>query len=219
MWISLEGNIGAGKTTFLSSVLPHLKWDNLVKIDEPVTEWQASGMLEKSYTKPETYGFAAQVHFFTTRIAAHQRALESHPEGRIFLSERSPDTDRIFWKTNLELGHVPSDLGSIYLDIWSLWQRCVAPFERPDYFIYLYTGADLCHCRMSERNRHEEEGVPLSYLQTLERHHNAQFNCEDGARMPDGSRVPVILIDGTQDFRQEDVAKEIARQIKLQIQQ
>jgi deoxyadenosine/deoxycytidine kinase len=216
IWISLEGNIGSGKSTLLANVLPHLPAD-MVKIDEPVALWQSTGMLEKSYTNPACYGFPAQVHFFTSRIQEQTLAVQNHPSASIFLSERSPASDKLFWQTQLYLDLIPQDLGSIYTDIWSLWQKCVAPFRQPTCFVYLDTPAGTCHDRMESRKRPEETGVSLAYLQTLEDMHREQFDHPSGALMPDGTRVPVLKIDGLRDFRNPSVAKEIAAEILVNL--
>ena len=37
--ISIEGNIGSGKSTFLQHLKTHNKSDNVIFVDEPVAEW------------------------------------------------------------------------------------------------------------------------------------------------------------------------------------
>jgi len=63
MWVSLEGGVAGGKTTFMEKVLCHLDTPYQV-VPEPVEEWENSGILKRSYTDPN-FKFAAQCVFFT----------------------------------------------------------------------------------------------------------------------------------------------------------
>ena len=49
--IFIEGNIGAGKTTFLKNI--DTKKYKIQKLFEPVDEWIQSGMLHKFYKDPK----------------------------------------------------------------------------------------------------------------------------------------------------------------------
>jgi deoxyadenosine/deoxycytidine kinase len=103
--ISVEGNIGAGKSTGLGKF--KLKFSDYIRIgttkgrekcakiiyvDEPLTQWMAKptpsefynfpqvplekSMLEYLYTDPKTFAFAFQVNAFTTRVSALSDAIK-----------------------------------------------------------------------------------------------------------------------------------------------
>ena len=53
--LSVEGNIGAGKSTFISLLRTQLGLDNLETVDEPVEKWKnvrGKNMLEAFYKDP-----------------------------------------------------------------------------------------------------------------------------------------------------------------------
>lgn len=81
-YFSIEGNIGCGKSTFLSllkEIIPEVKW-----IEEPVSEWQNLGgkninILEKYYQEPNRWGFTFQICAIFSRIKALNEACERYP--------------------------------------------------------------------------------------------------------------------------------------------
>lgn len=71
-FISIEGNIGSGKSTILKIIresFPHL-----TILDEPLAEWQKVGeqgninLLGLYYDKPERWGFTFQIYAFMSRL-------------------------------------------------------------------------------------------------------------------------------------------------------
>ena len=64
--IFIEGNIGAGKTTFLKNIEENNK--NIQVIYEPVNEWRESGMLKKFYQDPKHFGKIFQFYCLYTRF-------------------------------------------------------------------------------------------------------------------------------------------------------
>ena len=102
--IFVEGNIGAGKTTFLKKI-EDLKINNFQIIYEPVDEWIKSGMLGKFYSDPDKYAFEFQEYCLKTRYSLFNKINKSSEY--VFI-ERSPFCDRfvfaevcLFNKNNL----------------------------------------------------------------------------------------------------------------------
>lgn len=58
-----------------------------------------------------------------------------------------------------------------YCQFWNLWESRWS--LKPDAIIYLKTPAAVCLQRIKERNRTEEKGINLEYLETLEKLHDA----------------------------------------------
>jgi len=206
-WISLEANIAAGKSTLQALLLPKLEAlfggeGAVARVDEPVRVWEANRVLERSYKDPRAWSFPAQCHFFTTRVDEFCTQHARHPGARVFFSERSVFCDKLFWNTHVELGLVDRDMGPIYLDMWRVWQRLL-PIAQPTLFVYLDVKLDACMDRMGVRARAAEEGVPRTYMQALHEQHERAFGGTH-ALMPDGTRVPVLRVDGNPDFRYDD---------------
>lgn len=205
MWVSVEGGIGGGKTTFLSSVIPHLNREYTL-IPEPVEEWEANGILKRSYTDAN-FKFAAQCVFFTSRI--RKFCGEYAQSAGLCISERSPFSDKLFWNVNCT---DDPELHKAYMGMWTEWQRLL-PIRRPSLFIYLKTSTDTCMKRMVERNRDAEATVTYEYQDCIVAEHDRVFG---GAfvEMPDGTRVPCMVIDSEQNYRDDvEVAKRIASEV------
>ena len=100
--ISLEGNIGTGK----SALLNHLKKIHaldlsVIFLDEPVTEWVLHGFLERVYTEPAV-GLAFQLMVLTCLVCDLRKALMRKPTPRLVVTERGPFGNyHVFAKANL----------------------------------------------------------------------------------------------------------------------
>ena len=72
--VIVEGNIGAGKTTFLQ---PFKKHENLVQVcTEPVAKWrnlQGHNLLQKMYEDPKRYSFELQSYIQLTMVQEHMK--------------------------------------------------------------------------------------------------------------------------------------------------
>lgn len=212
-WISIEGSIGSGKTTFIEKVLPHLSRPYTV-IPEPVEQWEEMGILKKSYTDP-AYVFPAQCVFFNTRIDSIR---ERYQSDRINFSERSPFTDRIFW--SIQDHSLYPDLESTYLGLWTKWQELLTAkhpnLKHPKLIIYLKAPVSVCHDRILERGRESESTIKRDYLNRVDDAHDHYLL--NGAVMPDKTVVPCIVIETTANYRDNiEVAKRIAREIETKL--
>jgi deoxyadenosine/deoxycytidine kinase len=190
-WVSVEGIIGAGKSTLVNKYR-----DTCIVVDEPVKLWEESGILELMYKEPQIYNFPAQCHFFHSRIKAFRQAYQP---GKTILSDRSVFTDLLFWNTQLQLGRVDPLLHSIYMDMWKEWQNLL-PIKYPTSFIYLRPDIETCMNQVEQRNRSQESTITLDYQKELLRQHDALFLDPLGVLMLDGTtRVPVQVIRSNEE--------------------
>ena len=72
--VIVEGNIGAGKTTFLQ---PFLKHEKIVQVcTEPVEKWrnlQGHNLLQKMYQDPKRWSFELQSYIQLTMVQEHMK--------------------------------------------------------------------------------------------------------------------------------------------------
>ena len=178
--ISVEGNIGSGKTTMIENLQTYLKDDKSVAfLREPVDIWESikdtdgKSILTKFYEDQHKYAFTFQVMAFMTRRdlikKKIQEIMESNQEVKVIICERSLEADRnIFAKMLYDDGVIDEINYQVYLRIYNEFSS----EYKLDGIIYIDTNADICHERMGRRGRDSEEGVPLSYLIKCQEYHN-----------------------------------------------
>jgi len=99
--ISIEGNIGAGKTTILDNLKEYLKHDKeIIVLKEPVDIWESivdkenETILQKFYKNPAKYSFTFQVMAFVTRLSILRKTVKENPHCKLIICERSLEADR-----------------------------------------------------------------------------------------------------------------------------
>jgi len=166
----VEGNIGAGKSTFLQLLNKHLVID---PVFEPHERWQNVGggenLLEKFYTDIRRWAYTFQTYAFVTRVLEQEKHLHKCVSG-VQVLERSVYSDRYcFAKNCYEMGVMQPLEWKLYSD-WFTW-LVDGYATKPTGFIYLQTDPSVCYERLRKRNRHEEASVPLDYLKRLHEKH------------------------------------------------
>ncbi len=93
--VSIEGNIGGGKTTLLSHMKLALKDNkNVIFLKEPVDDWETikdkegCTMLQKFYGDQAKYSFPFQMMAFISRLVLLRTAAKENPHA-ILVTERS----------------------------------------------------------------------------------------------------------------------------------
>ena len=180
---SIEGNIGAGKTTIIENLQKYLEDDpTILFLREPVDIWNTikdengESILSKFYSNPEKYAFTFQVMAFVTRLSMLRKAIQDNPYCEVIICERSLEADRnIFAKMLYDDGMIENINYQIYLKFYQDY--------RNDFLlngiIYIDADADVCHSRVSRRGRNGEEGVSLDYLKNCQKYHNEWLSSEE----------------------------------------
>lgn len=178
--ISIEGNIGAGKSTVMRHLKERFKGrKDVVFIDEPVDEWREHGFLKRMYEDDSVK--PAFQHMVLMSLAGDLlKALAREPKPKYIITERSPwGNYHVFGKANLE----GDDLKMYEFT----WKRVMGglPAQLQKRYIWLKVGytvgdMELLQERMNKRKRDEEvAGVDDSYLATLECAHAEWFGPAD----------------------------------------
>lgn len=199
-YIVVEGNIGAGKSTFLSIVKKQVALDILY---EPTDAWQnihGHNILDAFYKDSARWAYTFQTYAFITRILAQQERMKT-TQGPL-LVERSVYADRYcFAKNAYEMG-VMSELEWQMYTQWFSWLMDLY-VEQPLGFIYLQTDPAVCHERLLKRDRSEEKTVKLEYLQLLHNKHEAWLIDKKDV-MPNLQDVPVLVLECNADFETDE---------------
>jgi deoxyadenosine/deoxycytidine kinase len=218
--IVVEGNIGAGKSTMLSIINKHF---NAGVILEPTDKWQNvignENLLDLFYKDTPRWAYTFQTNAFLTRIQAAIECLAKPSDKDFFVLERSGYTDRFcFAKNCYEMGLMTPLEWQIYTD-WFAWLIEHEFTPKPHGFIYLQTTPEMAYKRTLKRNRSEETGIALSYIQALHNKHEAWLIRKE--EISESIRnAPVLVLDCNQDF-ENDVTYQnlLVQQMDLFIKQ
>ena len=193
--LSVEGNIGAGKSTFLRVMESHFGVENVEFIPEPVHLWtncNGHNMLEAFYSDSKRYAYMFQSFAFVTRMME-----QSKPQKKLIrILERSGLSDHCFAQNCHENG-LMNDIEFASYQTWYNYLINNMP-GAPDGLVYLRTTPKVCHHRMSHRNRQEEEGVPLSYLEQLHTRHEEWLPAD--ATNDNVLGLPFVILNGDEEF-------------------
>ena len=207
----VEGNIGAGKSTFLKIIGNYLQAQ---LVFEPHEQWQNIGgenLLDYFYKDTQRWSYTFQSYAFITRILAQQEHARRNKQP-IQVLERSIYSDRFcFAKNCFEMGLMTSLEWKLYQE-WFGW-LVESHTTQPSAFIYLRTDVEICYERLVKRNRSEETGVSRDYLELLHRKHEDWLihNKEVASSV---HSVPVLVLECNEDFENnQTVQKEHMRTI------
>lgn len=202
----IEGNIGAGKSTFLHMLKQYL---NVQIMLEPHEQWQNVGdghnLLDLFYKDPRRWAYSFQSYAFISRIILQQEHARTNPY-TIQIVERSVFSDRYCFALNAyELGYMNALEWKIYQE-WFAW-LVDTYLVKPDGFIYLRTDPTICYNRLKKRNRHEETGVSLEYITKLHQKHE-QWLIDKKEVAPAIAQIPVLILSCDADFEQNKAEEE-----------
>ena len=174
--ISIEGNIGAGKTTILKMVtdMYSKSEDKIVFLKEPVEIWynikddEGKTMLENFYENPKKNAFAFQIMACVTRTSIIKNAMKINKNCEIILCERSIEADsKIFAKMLYDDGLMSTMEYSIYK---LLYNENIQEYA-VDGLIYISTNPDKCYERVQKRSREGESNIKMEYLVKCDKYH------------------------------------------------
>jgi len=185
--ISIEGNIGSGKTTILEKLEKTLEYDEqILFLREPLDVWETvkdpvsgENILQKFYADPHKYAFAFQVMAYATRLSMIRDAIKSGcGRYRAIVIERSLAADkRIFAKMLYDDGKIDDVCYQIYQKFYNEFSDELGL----NGIVYIDADAEVCKERVEKRSRQGEDGIPLEYLQKCKKYHDDWMSGEPTA--------------------------------------
>jgi deoxyadenosine/deoxycytidine kinase len=195
----IEGNIGAGKSTFLKMISTYL---TINPVFEPHEQWQHVGgdgenLLDKFYTDIQRWAYTFQTYAFVTRVVEQEKQRKANPDA-VHVIERSVYSDRYcFAKNCFEMGVMSALEWKLYQE-WFEW-LVVGYTPKPSGFIYLKTDPNVCYERLLKRKREEETSIGLDYLIALhEKHERWLIEKHEVANYLHD--VPVLVLECNKEF-------------------
>lgn len=200
--IFVEGNIGAGKSTFLA-IMKTLLGEVAEIVPEPVP----AKYLDFLCNDPMKWAFPFQLIMATLREEAQNTALKAEEQGKLVFLERSLHADSIFAniaiKDEVEKQWYRNFRDNVLGDI----------IQTPDLIIYLDSSVDGCMQRIEKRASEDEDRkgelkYDIKYIEELCLGHD-EFIYDEAIMI-----APVLVIDvDNVDFRKKLVGMAITRKI------
>lgn len=154
-FITIEGNIGAGKTT-LAKLLTEEYGGQIIleRFDNP--------FLSKFYEEPNKYAFQLEMSFLLERYQQLHRFF-STPDifSRFTVSDYMFTKSLLFAKINLS-----SEEYTLYRHFFHLINK---KLPDPDVIFYLHAESDALMRNIRKRGRPYEQGISRQYLQKIEK--------------------------------------------------
>jgi deoxyadenosine/deoxycytidine kinase len=169
--ISLEGNVGSGKTRLINYLKEQDDMKGIIFIDEQLDKWQnfnGKNLLKMFYENPKRWSFTFQSCALLSMI---ERQLPSE-NAEIRIMERSPCSSlKIFAHSMFTSGYI-SEVEKDTLTNWlKLLNDSGTVNLKLDGIVYVKTSVPVAMDRISFRNREGEEHLTEGYAEELDKAH------------------------------------------------
>jgi deoxyadenosine/deoxycytidine kinase len=193
--ITVEGNIGSGKSTFINKLKQHyVDYKTIKFLPEPVEEWQSveiengDDLLTCFYKDSRRFSFAFQIHVFFSRFYKLKQLMDD-PNIDVIIMERSLENEsKVFGKLLCFLNL----MSTVEETIFKMTTNPYALMCNPDFKIYISTNVNECFKRVKQRNRKGEENVSVEYLSKVD-----EYTSQEIIQL---SKCPVEYYNNVHDF-------------------
>lgn len=154
-FVTIEGNIGAGKTTLANILSKH--FDARLVLEE----FAENPFLPKFYQNPDQYAFPLELFFMAERYKQLKDLLHSND-----LFQNITVSDYLFTKCLLFAKvNLPEEEFRLYQKLFDIINPQII---QPDLLIYLHSPVSKLQENIKKRNRSFEQDIPNDYLYTLQ---------------------------------------------------
>ncbi len=169
-YITIEGNIGAGKTSLSKRLAADFNGDLILE------QFADNPFLPKFYENPDHYAFPVEMFFLAERF----KQLQKLQSGRDLFKDFTI-TDYMFLKSSL--------FASVTLsgDEFQLFQRLFniiyQTMPQPDIILFLYSPIDKLMDNIRKRGRAYEQDISPDYLDKLQNTYLQYFRTQTSSRV------------------------------------
>ncbi|TKK69731.1 deoxynucleoside kinase [Ilyomonas limi] len=154
-YITIEGNIGAGKTTLAHLLAKRLNARLILE------EFADNPFLPKFYENPKQYAFPLELFFMAERFKQQKDMLHTTDLFHsITVSDYLFTKCLLFAKVNL-----PEEEFKLYQKLFDIMEQQLI---FPDLLIYLHSPVSRLQANIKRRNRSYEQQIPDSYLLNIQ---------------------------------------------------
>ena len=169
-YIAIEGNIGAGKTTFAKWLAGHLDCDLMLE------QFRENPFLEKFYDDPERFALSVELAFVSDRYRQLRERLGARNLFRqVLVSDYAFVKSMIFAKANL-----PADEFKLFRTMFKLMDAQVA---QPEVVAILDPNPEKIRQQIETRGRSYEQDMPQDYLDKIAYHYQRHYRYARGSRI------------------------------------
>ncbi|MBN1398862.1 MAG: deoxynucleoside kinase [Bacteroidetes bacterium] len=156
MFVTVAGNIGAGKSSLSKLLGAHFQWKPYMESVED------NPYLSDFYSDMSRWSFHLQIYFLANRFKCHKEIAESSES---VIQDRSIYEDAEIFARNLyNIGKMTE---RDYKNYISLFHVMIEYLKPPDLMIYLRSNVDTLVKQISIRGRDFEQNIERSYLEQL----------------------------------------------------
>lgn len=189
--LSIEGNIGSGKSTLVKNLENfHKNNSRICFLQEPIDIWNTIvdenniTILANYYKNQKKYAFPFQMMAYISRLSLLKKALKKDYD--IIVTERSVLTDKmVFAKMLYDDKNIEEIEYTIYLKWFDEFIEELPQIK----IVYVKTDPIIAKSRVDNRGR-EGENIPLEYLINCDKYHNDWLNNFSGE---------MLVINGNKD--------------------
>ena len=154
-FITIEGNIGAGKTTLATQLSKHYNARLVLE------EFADNPFLPKFYEKPEQYAFPLELFFMAERYKQLQDLLlQKSMFHQLTISDYLFTKSLLFAKVTLS-----EDEYKLYQRLFEIVQQNLI---QPEILVYLHAPVLKLQQNIKKRQRTYEQSIPNEYLQNIQ---------------------------------------------------
>jgi deoxyguanosine kinase len=150
-FVTIEGNIGAGKTTLAHLLSKHYNARLILE------QFADNPFLPKFYENPQQYAFPLELFFMAERFKQLKELIQQKDMFQnLTISDYLFTKCLLFAKVNL-----PDDEFLLYQRLFDIIHQ---QLMQPDIIIYLHTPVQKLQQNIKKRNRSYEQNIPDEYL-------------------------------------------------------
>ena len=195
-YISIEGVIGAGKTSLAKRISERLNAKIILE------QFDNNPFLEKFYVDRKRFAFQTQMFFLINRFKQQQELHQEDLFSEHIICDYIFDKDRIFAYMNLS-----KDELNLYESIYPLLARTL---RKPDLVIFLQSSTDRLMYNIKSRNRKVERAITRSYIEELSEAYNHYFFRYNTTPLLIVNSTDIDFVKSDNDF--DELFKQIFRE-------
>jgi len=184
--ISIEGTIGAGKTSLAKMISDKLKAKLILE------KFEENPFLKDFYSNQDRYAFQTQLFFLLSRYSQHQDLKQVDIFSKILVSDYMFIKDRLFASLNLNDREM-----ILYDNIAKILEKDII---YPDLAIFLQADTDKLMSNIAKRGRQYEQDIDWEYIDSLNQVYNQYFFRYDKGPLLIINTNDIDFVNNNEDF-------------------